>query len=91
MDLRTGKTDETKAAALEAGVPESDITELTRADALQIPAGATAAAVEMTERLRKPQQNPAHVHTLHVENPHQPNGVEQIPAGCRCAICWSGE
>ena len=29
MDLRTGKTYETKEAALAAGVPESDLAELT--------------------------------------------------------------
>ena len=32
MDLRTGETYETKQAALDAGVPESDIAEIVRGD-----------------------------------------------------------
>ena len=32
MDLRTGETYETREAALKAGVPESDIAEIVRAD-----------------------------------------------------------
>jgi hypothetical protein len=37
MDIRTGKTYETKEAALEDGVPESDIAEVRRAAANTVP------------------------------------------------------